>query len=611
LKKHAIQLFHTITFNIQPLMYFEFLYRMIGLFIVFPFFTVLFYLSIPLAGYEYVTNLQIVDYVLKPTTILILVVMLIVLGIYVVIEMCFLNVLFHFSLIKEKVTLKDLVGIGTMTVLRLAKRYKVMVIVPAIIIFVTIELAHISQLATFLKIPDYAFDYLRSLSWFPYLLALSVPVFIVLFQQSMYTNHLMIFDHVSLRGVLRDQRTMLKGSRIRVAIEFVLLNVLLNIIFFFFYGLSIMLVAGFIALTRGQTVVLAYLLTALHSIYVIIGFVSTMLLFPINFALISVWFHEKKIGDFRKVFDLPHAFRRIKLPFRPKVLKRTIVFFAFVLVLVNGVTVYAWINEARVPVQILNYPRIIAHRGSSEAAPENTLAAIELGLEEGADAIEFDVRLTKDGVPVLMHDRTLLRTTDVSDVIYVKDVTYQELTELDAGSWHSQEYVGERVPTLEEALLLTQGRAKAYVELKVESDVLEAEVIRLIETYDMMEEVNLLSFKSRQLRRIKALNDEVETTLLMSAFLGDVSVLVDYGHVDHFGFDVRFALDNQSIIRRLQEENRTVYVYTANTSAYIERVTELGVDGIITDRVITAREASYGMKVSAGLTRLLEELFRR
>ncbi len=610
MKKHAAKLFHTLKFNIRPLLYFEFLYRIFGLFIVFPFFTVLFYLSIPLAGYDYVTNVQIVDYVFKPTTMLILLLMLIVLGIYVVIEMCFLNVLFHFSLIEEKVTLRDLLGIGTRTVLRLAKRYKIVSIVPAIILFVTIELAHVSQLATFMKIPDYVFDYIESLAWFPYLLGVSIPVLIVLFLESVYANHLMIFDHVSFRSLMKGHRMMLKGSRIRLVFEFVVLNVLLNIVFFLFYGLSIMLVAGFIALTRGQTVVLAYLLTALHSIYVIVGFVSTMLLFPINFALISVWFHEKRIGDFRKVFDLPHVLRRIRLPFRPKVFKRTIIFFAFVLVFVNGVTVYAWINEARAPVQILNYPRIIAHRGSSEAAPENTLSAIELGLEEGADAIEFDVRLTKDGVPVLMHDRTLLRTTDARDVIYVEDVTYQELIDRDAGSWHSEQYAGERVPTLEEALLLIQGRAKAYVELKVESDVLESEVIRLIETYDLIDEVNVLSFKSRQLRRIKALNEDVETTLLMSAFLGDVGVLVDYEHVDHFAFDIRFALDNQSIIQTLQEENRTVYVYTANTITYIERATELGVDGIITDRVITAREASYGMKVSEGLTRLLEELFR-
>ncbi|MFP4187496.1 MAG: glycerophosphodiester phosphodiesterase family protein, partial [Acholeplasmataceae bacterium] len=577
MKKHAIELFHTLRFNIRPLLYFEFLYRLLGLFIVFPFFTFLFYLSLSLAGYDYVTDREILDYLFQPTTILILIVVLIVLGIYVVVEMCFLNVLFHFSLIKKKVTLRDLLGIGTRTVLSLAKRYHAMAIVPAIIFFVTVELAHVSQLATFLNIPDYASDYIESVAWFPYLLALFIPVLIALFSESVYVNHIMIFDRMSLFDLMKDQRRMLKGSRFKLITEFFVLNIILNVIFFLFYGVSILLVAGFIALTRGQTIVLAYLLTALHSIYVIVGFLSTMLLFPINFALISVWFHEKRIRDFRKVFDFPHALSRIRL--RPGVIRRTAILLAAILVFMNAVSVYAWINEARAPVQILNYPRIIAHRGSSSSAPENTLAAIELGLDEGADAIEFDVRQTRDGVPVLMHDRTLLRTTDATEMVYVEDVSYLELAERDAGSWHSEEYIGERVPTLEEALLLIEGRAKAYIELKTESNVLESEVIRLIEEYDMVDEVNILSFTSDQLERIAARNDEIETTLLMSAFLGDVDVLIGYEHVDHFAFDVRFALDEQAIIRRLQDENRTVYVYTANTIAYIERATELGVDG--------------------------------
>lgn len=609
MKKHAVKLYHTLKVNIRPLLYFEFVYRLIGLFVVFPLFSVLFYTSIPLAGYDYVTNTQMIDYALKPTSILIFFVMLIVLGLYVVIEMCFLNVLFHFSLVGQKVSFRDLVGIGTKTVLRLLKRHNVVVIVPAIIVFMTIELAHVSQLATFLTLPDFMISTIESSSWFPILILLLAPVLLFVFTESIFANHLMIFDQISTGDLIKNQHNMLKGRRLTVILEFIVLNLILNVLFFLFYGLAIMLVAGFIAVTRGETVILAFLLTALHSIYVIVGFLSTMLLFPINFAWISVWFHEQKTGTFRKVFDRPDVFRRIRFRIRPKVIRRIIAVFALVLVLVNGMTVYAWIDQARVPVQILNYPRIIAHRGSSESAPENTLGAIELGISEGADAIEFDVRLTKDNVPVLMHDRTILRTTNAGKAIYVKDVTYQELIELDAGSWHSEEYANERVPTLEEALLLIRGRSKAYVELKVESDFLEAEVVRLAETLEMVDDLNILSFNSRQLRRIKSLNSTLQTTLLMHAFLGNVSALVDYEHVDHFAFDVRFALDNPSIIRSLQEENRSVYVYKANTIIYIERATELGVDGIITDRVITAREASYGMKVNARLTRLLEELF--
>ena len=108
--------------------------------------------------------------------------------------------------------------------------------------------------------------------------------------------------------------------------------------------------------------------------------------------------------------------------------------------------------------------RLIAHRGALQFAPENTLAAFDKALEIGFDIIEFDVRSTRDGVPVVFHDKTVDRTTDGTGNL--SDYTWEELQQLDAGSWFAPEFAGTRVPSLEAALAHLQGRTCVMWDVK-------------------------------------------------------------------------------------------------------------------------------------------------
>lgn len=110
---------------------------------------------------------------------------------------------------------------------------------------------------------------------------------------------------------------------------------------------------------------------------------------------------------------------------------------------------------AAIPVRRLKLPRIIGHRGAAKHAPENTLAGIRAAAAQGVLWVEVDVKLTKDGVPILMHDETLDRTT--SGKGRVEDFTYDQILRLDAGRWFGPAFLGERVPTLVDALDLVAG----------------------------------------------------------------------------------------------------------------------------------------------------------
>lgn len=114
-------------------------------------------------------------------------------------------------------------------------------------------------------------------------------------------------------------------------------------------------------------------------------------------------------------------------------------------------------------------PRMIAHRGASSDAPENTLAAFRLAVESGADGVEFDVRLSKDGVPVVIHDADLIRTAGINKP--VAEMTAAELGRVDNGSWFGGEFAGERIPTLAETLdAISDLDGPIYIELKCGRD---------------------------------------------------------------------------------------------------------------------------------------------
>ncbi len=147
----------------------------------------------------------------------------------------------------------------------------------------------------------------------------------------------------------------------------------------------------------------------------------------------------------------------------------------------------------------------IAHRGYSMCAPENTLAAFALALEYSPDLIECDVHRTKDGKIVVSHDGTVDRCTNGTGKI--ADMTFEELRKLDAGSWFSSEFTGEKIPTLEEYLDLLKGKGRPQIELKEEG--LEEDVVAMIHERDMVEESMVISFHYLAGLRMHELDDRI------------------------------------------------------------------------------------------------------
>ncbi|MEV4220845.1 glycerophosphodiester phosphodiesterase family protein [Nonomuraea sp. NPDC049725] len=230
----------------------------------------------------------------------------------------------------------------------------------------------------------------------------------------------------------------------------------------------------------------------------------------------------------------------------------------------------------------------VAHRGASAYAPENTLAAFRLAAELGADAFELDVRLTRDGQPVLMHDATLARTTDAERVFpgrapwRVGDFTLEEIRELEAGSWAGRRFAGEPVPTLREALREMSGSG-----LGVLVEVKEPRLYRGIEARVAGElrrswrgPLVVQSFDHGSMRRFHDVMPEAAIGLLgapPAAELDGLSEFADQVNPPYGGL-------TRDYVRLVQRHGMRVFAWTVDDAAAMRRLVGYGVDGIITNR---------------------------
>lgn len=223
--------------------------------------------------------------------------------------------------------------------------------------------------------------------------------------------------------------------------------------------------------------------------------------------------------------------------------------------------------------------QVIAHRGYVSAYPENTRAAFDGALAAGADYIETDVQMTKDGQAVLFHDDTLERITGVQGKI--ADYTYEELSGMDAGKWFSDDYAGEQILTLQQMLeQVRDSEAKIYLELKDigDSEGFEETVLAATDAAGMTQRCVFASFRYEYLEHLKELNADVQ--VLYNTLTADPG-LTEAFPADFYG--IMADAVTPEAVREVHQASRRVFVWTADTPNQIKRLQEMGVDGIVTN----------------------------
>jgi len=231
-------------------------------------------------------------------------------------------------------------------------------------------------------------------------------------------------------------------------------------------------------------------------------------------------------------------------------------------------------------------PVFVAHRGASALAPENTLAAYRLAIQAGMELVECDLRRTRDGTIVIMHDAQVNRTTDGTG--QVSELTVEQIKSLDAGSWFHPRFRGERVPTLRQFLDQVAGRIRPVLELK--EDGLAAEVAAELERRGLLEQSLIVSFRRSELAEVRRLAPALATGFLCGDELSREQALQGAREVGATMLGPWEGMISPELAAEAHAQGLVLQAWTVDDRTRMAQLLALGVDVIATNQPLTPEE---------------------
>lgn len=324
--------------------------------------------------------------------------------------------------------------------------------------------------------------------------------------------------------------------------------------------------AGLAIFTSDRLATQLALLGGVAALAAVLNFVLTLLAVAFACGLLAILYEQATGGAKGLPSALASAESFAELP-RWSIGRRgpiytTLVLLAIAVLVVRGVLLNTNFED---------HVKIIAHRGSSLAAPENTLKAFQLGIDEGATAIELDVQRTADGKIVVMHDADLKRVS--GSPLNVQKSTFDELRAVKVD--------GQPIPTLDEVIDLAQGHAGLLVELKSlggDGQALVEGVVEVLRRREMLDQADVMSFVYSEIQAVKRLEPRLRVGFLASARIGDLTRL----EVDFLAVSRGQATD--ALVATAHSRGREIYVWTINDRRDMQLLLDRAVDGIITKK---------------------------
>lgn len=418
-----------------------------------------------------------------------------------------------------------------------------------------------------IQIPEFVFDYLKGApSLFAAFLAVMAALNLLLFF-CLFSFPAVILGGKRYCGALGESWRLLKGRKLKTALfllacvlAFLLAALLLSVC-------MILLLWGFSKLEfapdGGKSAFTFHYLKWSAVGGVLLGILGPVSLFS---AILSLYHHYR--GDPRPC--AAPAKRTVK----------SVLFSGFfVAAALFALMVFSETELGGVPYSAPQAGMIVvSHRAGAAFAPENTLAALEWSIREGAGMVEIDVQQTRDGELIVLHDSDFRRVAGLDQKVWETD--YSTVQSLDAGSHFSPAFAGERIPTLSEMLNAAKGRIRLMIELKAtghETALVEQTIAR-IRAAGMENQCVIASMDSLLLQKSKELAPGINTVYITIMAFSD---RYDLPYVD--GYSVETSFLNAELVTQLHAEGKEVYAWTANSDANMLKIIRMGADGLVTD----------------------------
>lgn len=570
-----------LTAHWKPLILFEILWKLVTLLVIAPACAGLIQLAIHLAKLKYLTTSNLLQFLRSPWTILLLAVLLLLAALYTLFEIAAVCTCFRQSRFqKVRTTLGRMVRSGLQSVLHFFRGGGPFLVLHLLVLIPLMQFSATSGIFTAMGIPDFLAYYMTKKEFLLPIYVAAIILCCLLSVRWVFSSVLFTQNQCSYRSARATSVQLVRGRFWQTFFSVLVWNCCYFAALLVFLCMITVVVLMVIRATGSNDLIMSQAMRILKLLIQIVLWSFSFFATPICMAHLTALLEKRCVQMPEVVLPEPVPLSRSAKPFRRSTAVLTACCFTVAALGLNLSYVYSvFTGKANFRLALFQNPTVMAHRGLSADAPENTLYAFSDAISVGVDFIELDVQQTRDGVLVVMHDSNLKRTTGVNKDIW--DVDYADIQNLDAGSWFDPAYANARIPTLEETLQFVDKRAKLNIEIKPTkhgSDTLEQDVAELITRYQYTDACYVTSFSYGSLKKVKEVNPEIRTGYLMSVAYGQFYSLK---YADAFSLNKVFV--TSQVVNAAHQQGKQIFAWTVNSMSEVRSLCNLHVDSIITD----------------------------
>ena len=570
-----------LTAHWKPLILFEILWKLVTLLVIAPACAGLIQLAIHLAKLKYLTTSNLLQFLRSPWTILLLAVLLLLAALYTLFEIAAVCTCFRQSRFqKVRTTLGRMVRSGLQSVLHFFRGGGPFLVLHLLVLIPLMQFSATSGIFTAMGIPDFLAYYMTKKEFLLPIYVAAIILCCLLSVRWVFSSVLFTQNQCSYRSARATSVQLVRGRFWQTFFSVLVWNCCYFAALLVFLCMITVVVLMVIRATGSNDLIMSQAMRILKLLIQIVLWSFSFFATPICMAHLTALLEKRCVQMPEVVLPETVPLSRSAKPFRRSTAVLTACCFTVAALGLNLSYVYSvFTGKANFRLALFQNPTVMAHRGLSADAPENTLYAFSDAISVGADFIELDVQQTRDGVLVVMHDSNLKRTTGVNKDIW--DVDYADIQDLDAGSWFDPAYANARIPTLEETLQFVDKRAKLNIEIKPTkhgSDTQEQDVAELITRYQYTDACYVTSFSYGSLKKVKEANPEIRTGYLMSVAYGQFYSLK---YADAFSLNKVFV--TSQVVNAAHQQGKQIFAWTVNSMSEVRSLCNLHVDSIITD----------------------------
>ncbi len=586
--KHLKDAGKLLAFNIKPLIGFEILYKLVSAAFAVPLVKLLFSGIMRVTGHSYLTMENIRGFLVHPLTVLFGILLLFFMTFYSMIDIEAVVYILDQSYHEKKTTVSAALRYALKNTGRVFRVQDFLLVLMVLLMLPALNLGIATGVVRSITLPEFWLDSIRH-TWYLQVFVIGLLALSVFFlARWMYALHYFTIEKCSFREARHRSIRLSRGDRVRGALRILIVQAIAFLVFFGVILLGI-LVIYMIQKILGKNLFgdsLVSSIIVMFSSAIVPTFLAISL--PAGFSYISTMYYlrKKEIGE-----DTPPAETETEkaTPGKQRLFYRISALLLIVSAAVCAFQVYGTSRGRHIlQVEQLKPVEVCAHRGASASCPENTMSAFVEAWQQGADWIELDIQQSADGQLFVMHDSNLKRTTGVDRPVW--EMTWEEIRDLDAGSWFGSEFAGEKIPLLQDVIRFAKfSGIRLNIELKPnghEKD-LEKGVADLIHS-ELFETSCVVSSQNYSaLENLRREADDIPTVYVMSMMVGNPEQLKA---ADACSVEASFI--STTLVSRLHNLGKEVHAWTVDAEQNIKRMISLGVDTIVTDDVPLAKECA-------------------